>query len=560
MIAYILARLRMILHKAWPLTPVRALFWAGFGLFGLLFGAGDFIFFHRIFENLLATEGIPHALLVAVAAKLMGLVLLTTFTLLIFSAAVSALSHLYLDEDLHLLHVLPLGSLRILAARSAQAATSAGAMVALLLAPVVAAYTFVGQFRFVPLLAGLAGLVLYLAAPLSWGISFTVLMARFFPARRLHQVLTVLTVVMVCLLVVLFRLSNPEILLNPDSGTQLLAALRAVDLPSERALPSAWLAKAVVQASEGRWGLAVPNLLRLAVLAAASLGALGLLLRRFYWRGFGRAQEMGGGTGEEGAGAIPFLSAAVTVMAPAGRRSRAILRRDVLLFLRDPTQWGQLFILSALVVIYLYNVKQMPSGTAVFRVAVSFWNLATLGLIVGAVAGRFAFSAVGSEGQAYFMSRTLPIPVPSYLWAKFLFTAVPLSAMAVVVLYGSNRFLGVAGEALVYSVFLGLCASVSLSVMALALGCAAPMFNARNPAMAVMSAPGLVYMFLSTLYVGAMIALSAGPVYRYYATLLVEGSAPGYGAAALHVGALSALVVLAGSIFAVRRLRGLEPG
>jgi ABC-2 type transport system permease protein len=384
-------------------------------------------------------------------------------------------------------------------------------------------------------------------------------MARFFPARRLHQMLTVLTVVMVCLLVVLFRLSKPEILLNPESGAQLLAALKAVDLPSERALPSAWLARAVVYASEGDWSRAWPHLARLAGLAGGSLGVLLILLRAFYWRGFGRAQESSA-TGTEEAGAAPFLARLLAAAAPAGRTTRAILRRDILLFFRDPTQWGQLFILSALVVIYLYNVKQMPSGTAVFRVAVAYWNMATLGLIVGAVAGRFAFTAVGSEGLAYFQSRTLPLRVPGYLWAKFLFTAIPLSAMATAVLYGSNRFLGVRGEALLYSVFLGLSASLALCALALALGSAAPRFNARNPAMAVMSAPGLLYMFLSTLYVGAVLVLSAKPVYRYYAGLLGAGESPGYGPAALQVGLLSLLVIASGAGFATRRLRSLEPG
>lgn len=557
---YILARFRMILHTAWPLTPVRGVFWAGFGLFGLVFGAGVFLFFYRIFGALLATENIPRDLLVAVAAKLMGLVLLTTFTLLIFSSAVSALSYLYLDEDLPLLHTLPLGTLRLLTLRAAQAATSAGAMVALILIPVIASYSLLGARWGLALLAGLVGLALYLAVPLSWGISFTVLMARFFPARRLHQILTVFTVVMICLLVVLFRLSKPEILLNPDSGPQLLAALKAVDLPSERALPSAWLAKSVVQASEGRWNRALPPLIQLAVLATASFLLLLALMRLFYWRGYGRSQELGGGGGRAVARAAALLASGLTAFAPAGGRSRAVLRRDILLFFRDPTQWGQLFILSALVVIYLYNVKQMPSGTAVFRVAVAFWNLATLGLIVGAVAGRFAFSAVGCEGLAYFQSRTLPVAVPSYLWAKFLFTAIPLSAMAAAVLYGSNRFLEVRGDALAYSVFLGLISSVSLCVMALALGCASPRFNARNPAMAVMSAPGLLYMFLSTLYVGAVIVLSAKPVYRYYTGLISGGAEVGYGTAVLQVGAMSVALILIGAAFAVHRLRNLEPG
>ena len=116
----------------------------GFAAAGLAFWAGDFIFFRKVFQNLLAneiTEEVPRVLLVAVAGKLMGLVLLTTFSLLLFSAAVSALSYLYLDEDLSFLLPLPVGRRGLRAQRSVEASLNAGYMVALLLVPVAAAST-----------------------------------------------------------------------------------------------------------------------------------------------------------------------------------------------------------------------------------------------------------------------------------------------------------------------------------------------------------------------------------------------------------------------------------
>ena len=210
-------RLRMVWNRLWPPTPAGALFAVGFAAVGVLFVAGDFLFFRRIFENLLATEDIPRVLLTAVAAKLMGLVLLTTLTLLAFSAAVTALSYLYLDEDLTLLIPLPLGSRRLLAQRCAEAGLNASYTVGLLLVPVVAAYWSLGGRPLAALALGLLGLLLYLAIPLTVGISITVVLARVFPARRLHQVLTVLSVVMLCMLVVLFRMARPEALLNPES-------------------------------------------------------------------------------------------------------------------------------------------------------------------------------------------------------------------------------------------------------------------------------------------------------------------------------------------------------
>ena len=131
MIPFLLTRLRlkMTWHRVWPPTLVRGIFFVAFAVAGGLFGVGDFLFFRRIFGNLLANqvgEGIPRMLLLAVAGKLMGLVLLTTFTLLLFSAAVSALSYLYLDEDLSFLLPLPIARRRLRAQRAAEAAVNAG--------------------------------------------------------------------------------------------------------------------------------------------------------------------------------------------------------------------------------------------------------------------------------------------------------------------------------------------------------------------------------------------------------------------------------------------------
>ena len=249
----------------------------------------------------------------------------------------------------------------------------------------------------------------------------------------------------------------------------------------------------------------------------------------------------------------------IVAPAPAGPQARAILRRDTLLFFRDPTQWGQLIILAALVVIYLFNVRYMPEGVAIFKVAVSFWNLATLGLIVSSVAGRFAFTAVGSEGKAYFASRVLPLEVWSYLWAKYLFTAVPLSALSALTLYGSNRFLGVEGKALAYSVFLAVASALALSLrLRCAWGASNPSSTRATPPKGVMSAWGLGYMFLSLAYVSIILIFSARPVYEYYRHVLARGPEAAYGLPALNVGGLSAVVVLGSLLIAAWRLKRME--
>ena len=104
-----------------------------------------------------------------------------------------------------------------------------------------------------------------LCVPLSLGIVVTVLLARFFPGPApYHQVLTVLSLVMLCLLIVLFRVARPEALLSPNSSSQVLDTLGSIRMPQESRLPSTWMADVVVRSAEGGMGPGGPALARLA--------------------------------------------------------------------------------------------------------------------------------------------------------------------------------------------------------------------------------------------------------------------------------------------------------
>ena len=71
--------------------------------------------------------------------------------------------------------------------------------------------------------------------------------------------------------------------------------------------------------------------------------------------------------------------------------------KDIKTFLRDSTQWSQLFLLIALIVVYLYNFKVLPLDrsplpTATLKTVVSFANLALAGFVLSAVADALRLS------------------------------------------------------------------------------------------------------------------------------------------------------------------------
>ncbi len=323
----------------------RFLFFSAFVLFGTLFLFADFCFSKDLLESLFAEERsrehddchVP---------KLMGLVFLTTFTMLVFSSAVTSLSYLYLDEDLELLFALPLQRDGIRALKLLQAFFNASAMVVLLIVPVIMSYKNVrGGGGLAGSLFSLACLVLFVASPSALGASLTIILARCFPARRLHQFLTVLGLALLTSLILLFRLSKPEVLINPKSSAAIDDLISSIALPAEGSLPSSWFARAIVSSGEGDTVRCLVYAGKLSLLAAGSLVLLALLVRLFHSSGFARSAVAGPAKVRSARGEGSFLMAALRKL-PVGKEARAVLFRDAKAFFRAP-RMGQLFILGA---------------------------------------------------------------------------------------------------------------------------------------------------------------------------------------------------------------------
>jgi ABC-2 type transport system permease protein len=101
---------------------------------------------------------------------------------------------------------------------------------------------------------------------------------------------------------------------------------------------------------------------------------------------------------------------------PFELRLRSLLLKDVKTFVRDTTQWSQLLLLLALVVVYLYNFSVLPSNftfaTFYLQNLFSFLNLGLAGFVLAAVAVRFVFTSVSGEGQAFWIIRSSPCLQP----------------------------------------------------------------------------------------------------------------------------------------------------
>ena len=141
--------------------------------------------------------------------------------------------------------------------------------------------------------------------------------------------------------------------------------------------------------------------------AAAFTVLLASASERWYFAGYSKSQEARKARFTQ----LRSLDRLVQVL-PLSTVRRSLLVKDLKVFMRDVTQWSQLLLLFALVMVYLYNFSVLDlsgSHVRVIKNIYAFLNLGLAGFVVATVAVRFVFPAVSAEGAAFWIIRTAPI-------------------------------------------------------------------------------------------------------------------------------------------------------
>jgi ABC-2 type transport system permease protein len=197
------------------------------------------------------------------------------------------------------------------------------------------------------------------------------------------------------------------------------------------------------------------------------------------------------------------------------------VRKEVNIFFRDQTQWTQLFLIGALVVIYIYNFRALPLEKAPIKTIylqnlLSFLNMGLASFVLIAVTARFAFPAVSAEREAFWIVKSVPIPLRQYLWIKFFIYFFPLLGLTELLIISTNILLKVTSFMMVLSTVNVLFIVPGVVSMGVGFGAAYPNFKSENPAQTVTSLGGLFFMMMCAGYVGTVIVLEAGPVYSLF--------------------------------------------
>jgi ABC-2 type transport system permease protein len=450
--------------------------------------------------------------------RLMFVLFAFLFGLLLLSNLVIGYTNLFRNRETAFLLTLPISTQVIFRWKFIESALLASWAFLFLIAPLLAAFGLVRDVSWPFYLLTMLLIALFIVLPGVVGAWLAILIGRFMD-RRSFQVTLVLTALVVLGLAAFWWKATPATDELLDKRTlealdQLLAKTRFTMFPF---LPSYWLSSAVLQSAEGivRGSaffalVLLSNTLFFGGIAFTKFGGL------FYDTSSSVLSRAGNGLKLNSLRSQParlpsvgLLEIIAAKMSWFDRANRALAVKDVRMFWRDTTQWGQSVMLFGLLGAYIVSVRNFTHQlTSPFWIdLVAFANLATCSLNLATVTTRFVFPQFSLEGQRLWIVGMSPMGLERVMQTKFWLSSLLSLIVTVGLVTLSCYLLKMPGSDLAFFGAVITVMTFALNGLAVGLGVLYPNLKEANPGKIVSGFGGTLCLVLSFLYIVASVVM-----------------------------------------------------
>ncbi|MBM3837683.1 MAG: hypothetical protein FJ398_06920 [Verrucomicrobia bacterium] len=494
--------------------------WSVIAVFILGYLALSFLLFHRGLRFMGRFPGLGGLL----TERLLFLLFAFLFALLLLSNLVIGYTNLFRNRETSYLLALPVSTQTIFRWKFIESTLLASWAFVFLIAPLLAAY---GLTRGVPwhfYLLTLFLIGLFIILPGVAGSWLAVSLGRYLD-RRAFQ--------MVALGVALGGLAGaawwfqPEPITDPMLETRVLTVLDRLLLKTRFAqfpfLPSYWLSAGVLNWSEG----ALASASFFALVLSSYVLFFGFLsftkTGGIFYEAFSAVQSRGGimerwsflrgrrSRSPSFGYAEGWVESALRALPGVKTDTRALMAKDIRLFWRDTTQWGQTFVLFGLLGAYIINLRHFSHQlTNPFWVnLVAYLNLGACSLNLATLTTRFVYPQFSLEGKRLWVLGLAPLGLGRMIKAKFALASSASLCITLGLVLLSCQMLKMPWTRTLYFATAVSVMTFALNGLAVGLGVLYPNFKEDNPSKIVSGFGGTFCLVLSFLYIAGSVVLLA---------------------------------------------------
>ena len=498
-------RLLAVREQSRLLTAIIGLFLAGYLVLAFL------LFYH----GMLFLAKFP-GLGAVLTERLLYTLFAFLFALLLLSNLVIAYTNLFRNRETAFLLSLPVSPQTIFRWKFIESVVLASWAFLFLIAPLLVAFGLVRgvPWHFYPLTVFLIGL--FVVLPGVFGSALAIGIGRHLDRKSFQVVLVVLGVLVLAFVAFWWR-TNPvdDDLLDQrtlEALDRLLAKTRFTLFPF---LPSYWLSAAVLQWAEGIYqgatffaAVLLSNTLFFGALACTRFG------NGFYATASAVQSRAGSGfklfarpaKKSRAPGGLEKFFAGVPLLAPD---TRALAVKDIRMFWRDTTQWGQSVMFFGLLGAYIINLRNFTHqlNTPFWINAVAFLNLGACAFNLASVTTRFVFPQFSLEGRRLWIVGMSPMGLERVVKTKYWLASVASLTITLGLVTLSCYLLKMAWSDVAFFGAVVTVMTFALNGLAVGLGVLYPNVKETNPNKIVSGFGGTLCFVLSSIYILASLAL-----------------------------------------------------
>lgn len=209
-----------------------------------------------------------------------------------------------------------------------------------------------------------------------------------------------------------------------------------------------------------------------------------------------------------------------------GRPIQAVIRKDLLSFVRDPSQWVQFTLVFGLLLVYALNLRN-PGGRGTSGL---FWadfigyvNLAVCALAVSTLTTRFVFPQFSLEGSRLWILGMAPLGLEKVVLQKWIQASAFIGVLSAVLQVLSSAMLGLSGDVAIQHTVAVVLQTLGLCGIAAGLGTIYPNLEETNSAKIVSGFGGTLCLICSFLYILAFVTTLKVCPSRIWAVVAVLG-------------------------------------
>ncbi|NCB38483.1 MAG: hypothetical protein EOM80_06900 [Erysipelotrichia bacterium] len=453
-------------------------------------------------------------------SKLLEMLLMSLFFMILFSSIISALSALFLNEELPTLMSSPQPVGIIFRSRLLLMSIESSWMVVAFFMPALLAFATALKANWQAYLLFPLFMIFFVMLPNLLGAFLALSLGAFFPVRQMKKIFQFLSIIVLTVMVFFLRSLEAEKLINPSYFGDVSSYILSLELPLLAYSPSSMLHKSCMSLFKNNTYEALSHFFPLLVGGLAGLLLLNAFASKFYRKSWQTSME----ALDNQVLGLEWLRIAIIwpfrFFSPV---TRVIATKEVTTFLRDPAIFSQIFMVGAIILVYGYNLsilplKDIPSlYSGELNDTLVFLNGPFIGFIVASIGMRFVYPSISMEGRAFWAVKSSPSNPNKILFIKLCIYLLPMLCIGLTLCGVTNTVFKVSHPILIWLSFINVTLiTIVITTLAIGVGAVYADFAADSPIKIAGSYGGFIYMTLSGLYITNLLALEMYPMYRLF--------------------------------------------